>query len=129
MEHGARSGYRHGCRCDACVRWNRTQNAAYRQKRRDEGRPIKKFGSSGPWIAPSVREAVFERDKFVCQLCLEPVQPEADPQSDWYPSLDHIVPQSLGGGHGIDNLRLAHRWCNAIRGARDYHSDLFVEAS
>jgi 5-methylcytosine-specific restriction endonuclease McrA len=41
-------------------------------------------------------------------------------------TFDHIVPQSLGGGHGIANLKLAHKVCNKARQtipaseARDY---------
>jgi len=130
FEHGTRRGYSDArCRCDECVAWNREQCQAYRAKRRAEGRPIKSFGSSGPWIAPSVRLKVFERDAWTCQLCSEPLQPDSDPQSDWYPSLDHIVPQSKGGSHSAENLRAAHRWCNSIRGAEDYHADMFQEAS
>ena len=77
-------------------------------------------------VSPRIRLLVFERDGWVCQLCHEPLDRGADPLSDWYPSLDHIVPRSKGGGHDPENLRATHRWCNAIRGAEDYHADLFV---
>lgn len=33
-----------------------------------------------------------------------------------YPSIDHIVPLSLGGPHTWDNIKLAHFRCNVIRG-------------
>lgn len=32
------------------------------------------------------------------------------------PTIDHLVPISKGGRHNIENLRLAHRSCNAQRG-------------
>ena len=76
-------------------------------------------------VEPRLRYAVYQRDDWTCQLCLEPVDRSADPWSDWYPSLDHIVPQSHGGSDEWDNLRLAHRWCNAIRGDGRWHSDFF----
>lgn len=82
-------------------------------------------------IKPTERVAIYERDGWTCQLCREPVDPELmiiNPCDDWAPSLDHVIPQSKGGSHDADNLRLAHRWCNAVRGAEDYHSDLFAVA-
>lgn len=82
-------------------------------------------------ISPIVRRAIYERDNWTCQLCKSAVDPAADPWSDWYPSLDHIVPQSrmLIPDHSPANLRTAHRWCNAVRGDGTYHADLFEDAS
>lgn len=129
-EHGTSKGYRvMRCRCAECRLWMRVEAKAYRDRRKAAGNPVNPHSHSGPWINPKVRAAVYERDAWTCMLCSEPVQPDADPQSDWYPSLDHIVPQSLGGGHDAQNLRTAHRWCNSIRGAKDYHADLFMEVS
>lgn len=124
-EHGTRKGYRGGCRCEPCVQWNRYQAKAYRQQRKAEGRPVRIGGGGGPWIPRAVRDAVFARDSE-CGLCGGVLDMGADPQSDWYPSLDHIIPQSKGGTHTVDNLRLAHRWCNSVRGDGTYHQSLFV---
>lgn len=71
----------------------------------------------------SVRKAVYARDGMVCQICFEPTDPTASPISDWYPSLDHIIPRSKGGGHTVDNLRVAHRWCNSVRSDERYYQD------
>lgn len=69
------------------------------------------------WLPVDVRRAVYERDAWTCQICLEPVdQSLIGSQSQWRPSLDHIVPQSKGGADDEGNLRLAHMWCNATRG-------------
>jgi 5-methylcytosine-specific restriction endonuclease McrA len=50
-----------------------------------------------------------------------PVDQEANYSSDaynpFYPSLDHILPRSLGGTHDSSNLRTAHLHCNSMRGA------------
>ena len=76
-------------------------------------------------VKPRFRYAIYQRDDWTCQICRGPVDRAAAPLSDWRASLDHIVPRSKGGDDSWDNLRLAHRWCNAVRGAEDYHSDLF----
>lgn len=116
FEHGTRRGYKDaGCRCVPCVSWNREKDRAYADRRRAEGRPIKRFGSSGPWINEKTRLAVFERDAWICQLCNGPLDRSADPNDNLFPSIDHVVPQSKGGGHEPDNLRAAHRWCNSVR--------------
>ena len=75
-------------------------------------------------IRPAEREAIYERDGWTCQLCMEAVEPNADPLSDWYPSLDHIVPQSrsLVPDHSPANLRTAHRWCNSVRGDESHYT-------
>lgn len=63
-------------------------------------------------------EAIFQRDGWICQLCFE----EVDPLLFWphpeSPSLDHIVPLSLGGSHTEDNVQLAHLRCNISKGNR-----------
>jgi 5-methylcytosine-specific restriction endonuclease McrA len=127
LEHGTRKGYRtHKCRCDSCVQWNRDQVKAYKLRRQAEGRPLRMGGGGGPYIPELIRRAVYERDDWTCLLCSRPVDRSADPQSDWYPSLDHILPQSKGGKHTLENLRAAHRWCNSVRGDDRFHQDLFV---
>ncbi len=35
------------------------------------------------------------------------------------PSMDHVVPRSMGGSWDLSNLRPAHFGCNSARGARD----------
>ncbi len=34
-------------------------------------------------------------------------------------SFDHVVPEAAGGGWTWDNLQLAHRGCNVMRGDLD----------
>jgi len=72
------------------------------------------------WIAPTKRLAIYKRDNWTCLICYEPVS-RADYSHEvynpQYPSLDHIVPRSLGGTHEDSNLRTTHVLCNALRGA------------
>lgn len=77
-----------------------------------------------PHIPASTRAAIYVQDGYVCQLCGDATEPDADPNSDWYPTLDHIVLFSDGGTDNPENLRTAHRWCNMAR-----NHGLFEEAS
>lgn len=124
FEHGTRVAYRQrGCRCADCRAWNAANFNQYRVARRDVGRPLPK---RYVWIKASTRALVYERDGWTCQLCFEPIDRAADSNSNWAASVDHIVPRSHGGGHSIDNLRTAHRWCNCVRADGTTHSDLFA---
>lgn len=60
---------------------------------------------------------VFDRDKWICQLCLKPVDPNAPKKSKWSASLDHIIPLTHGGPHTYANVQLAHLSCNSRKGA------------
>lgn len=81
-------------------------------------------------IPRSRRTAIFERDKWECQICNTPVDKDAHPSNDWYPSLDHIIPRStqLVPDHSDENLRCAHRVCNSMRGDGTKSSDQQIKA-
>lgn len=77
--------------------------------------------------------AVVERDNGICHLCGKQVNEEdyivkngAYICGNWYPSIDHVMPLSKGGKHSWDNVRLAHRICNSIKGD-DIHGCKSVE--
>ncbi len=74
-------------------------------------------------IPRAARLAIYERDDWTCRICLEPVDPDAPMRSTWDATLDHIVPRSKGGIDDPANLRLAHRWCNSVRGDLSYYGD------
>lgn len=61
-----------------------------------------------------------ERDHNQCQICglfvnWDDFEKTATTKicGNMYPSIDHIVPISLGGLHSWDNVQLAHRRCNS----------------
>ena len=56
---------------------------------------------------------LIKRDKGKCAICGKRVDIKADPNSDMYPSIDHVFPVSKGGTHTWDNVQLAHRGCNS----------------
>lgn len=88
-------------------------------------RGVQKSRRGGFYISPVRRLALYERDAWTCQLCSAPVDPTLPRSDDWAPSLDHIECQSwaLIPDHSDANLRLAHRWCNAVRGDGRYVPD------
>lgn len=70
-------------------------------------------------------EEVYAKDNGVCYICGR--------QCDWndytikngvkiygngYPSRDHVVPKSKGGANEWENIRLACRYCNSVKGDR-----------
>lgn len=73
-------------------------------------------------VTPSRRLKIYERDGWTCQLCTEPVDPSLHHSDQWAATLDHIVPRSQGGDDSDENLRLAHRWCNSVRGDESYYT-------
>lgn len=54
--------------------------------------------------------------KGICALCGEYVELEDA-------SRDHIHPRAAGGGNGRDNIQLAHKQCNNLKGDVVYPND------
>lgn len=71
---------------------------------------------------PSVKLLeVAVRDRWACHLCGDPVLKGSHRSGAPHPlgpSIDHIVPMSLGGAHTWENVALAHHLCNALKGNR-----------
>ena len=62
---------------------------------------------------PEKRHEIFERDKWVCQYCGEKVTQENA-------TIDHFIPQSKGGKHNKENLKLSCFICNSIKSGKAY---------
>ena len=132
------TGHSKGCSCGSCKAIKAEYMIAYREwyseqhgvnpstparrKRRQEG--LYQYSAGVPG---NVRARVYERDRGACQICGYPTTPNTTPNSDTYPSLDHITPRSQGGTHTIDNLRTVHRRCNSLR-ADNKRTDAEVRA-
>lgn len=67
---------------------------------------------SGPYTL----QEVCEESGGVCCLCEKPVDMSLSGLDPWGPTVDHALPLSLGGNDTIDNVQLAHRTCNLIKG-------------
>ena len=78
-------------------------------------RRIRCYGDAEYDDAVTLR-AVMKRDHGICMLCGLPVD-ETDMKnghpSKMYPTIDHIIPISVGGSHTWKNVQLAHNSCNA----------------
>ncbi|MBW4441148.1 MAG: HNH endonuclease [Plectolyngbya sp. WJT66-NPBG17] len=61
-------------------------------------------------INDRTRQSVRDRAKFLCEYCHSPER-----SSSVVFTLDHLIPQSLGGSDEFDNLALACRRCNERR--------------
>ena len=73
----------------------------------------------GALFVPVNPKSIFERDRWICQLCRAKTKPSArGTGDDLAPELDHIVPLSQGGAHVSSNLQCACRRCNGQKGAR-----------
>jgi 5-methylcytosine-specific restriction endonuclease McrA len=91
----------------------RCDRVFHRRMDRDRRRAMR-FRESGPVD----RMAVFERDRWTCQLCRHPVDRSLPPGHPGSATLDHVVPLSRGGGHDQANLQLGHWSCNKAKGAQ-----------
>lgn len=74
---------------------------------------------AGTWITTARRQRLYARDSYVCHLCGNTTDPNADPTEPNFPSLDHLLPRSKGGGDEDSNLATACMECNWIRSDDD----------
>lgn len=77
------------------------------------------------WAKIGIRDKIGERQKWRCHWCGNPMRMKMG--SEWYPTIDHIVPLSKGGSDHPDNIVLAHRICNEYRGAPECRATVLQE--
>jgi 5-methylcytosine-specific restriction endonuclease McrA len=61
--------------------------------------------------------AIAERDRCRCHLCCKRVDMKLSGSLPNGPTIDHLVPISLGGLDVPANVALAHRSCNIAKGS------------
>jgi len=113
--------------CPQCGEWFTCPDwvgATYCSKRCARRAGAARRGAFAP--PDTLRLAVYERDGWTCQLCGDPTSREYISGDPFSPTLDHILPRSLGGGDDESNLRLTHAICNSLR--RD-QSEVFYAAA
>jgi 5-methylcytosine-specific restriction endonuclease McrA len=67
---------------------------------------------------PYLRGDIFERDGWKCGICGGPINRRLPSSHSRGPSIDHIIPISLGGPDTPDNVQAAHLSCNKARQAK-----------
>ena len=80
----------------------------------------------GAYVADVYRAEIYRRDGWRCQICKLKVNPRYTGAHPKAPSLDHIIPLSLGGTHEPSNVQLAHFGCNARKGNRSANDQLLM---
>lgn len=88
-----------------------------------------------PYESGVTLRKVYKRDGGVCYLCGE----RTDFNDAWiiggcyicgdlYPTIDHVIPMSKGGGHTWANVRLACHKCNSIKSDKLLAADVAPQA-
>jgi hypothetical protein len=62
---------------------------------------------------PEKRKELFERDNWTCHYCGEKLNTENV-------TLDHYIPQHMGGKHSKENLKTSCLTCNSIKSGKTY---------
>jgi 5-methylcytosine-specific restriction endonuclease McrA len=81
--------------------------------RRDRRRAHEKGG----YVEDVPRLEIFERDRWICQLCGRKINRRLKHGHPMAAVIDHIVPLADGGLHERRNCQAAHAWCNSSKGA------------
>ena len=111
--------------CPCCSRNHRGQHPACSNRCSRELRRrhfVRKAGVRADRVSaspepPIISAEIFERDGWICQLCLDPVDVLATHPEPCAPVIDHIIPIALNGLHVRANVQCAHSRCNTMKGA------------
>jgi 5-methylcytosine-specific restriction endonuclease McrA len=95
---------------------NRARGAMYSQNRKARVRKA--------FVEAFQPVDIFARDGWRCQLCKSLVRRDKKPPHPRAPTIDHIVPISLGGVHSRANTQCAHFKCNIKKGVKVCGSQL-----
>lgn len=105
-----------GCRRERKNSRRRGENRTSSVREAERRKEFRRRGA--PKGTPYTLEAVAERDRWRCHLCGKRVKKSAKWPDRTCPSIDHLVPISAGGVDGLENVALAHWYCNTLRGTR-----------
>lgn len=86
-------------------------------------------GEFDAWISADEKRALGREFGWICQLCLEPIDPTLsfdyrNPNPDRL-AIDHITPRKHGGTDDIRNLQPTHQRCNAKKGGKRITNEEF----
>lgn len=72
----------------------------------------------GAFKRPVFKRSIFERDRWICQICHKKIDMSLKAPHPMSATIDHIIPLSEGGKHEPLNVQAAHYGCNASKGNR-----------
>lgn len=99
---------------------NREWRAANRERKREKDRR-RRARLLAAFVADVDADAIWDRDKGLCGICSELIDPELPWPNKMCKTLDHITPLAKGGTHEPANVQLAHAVCNSRKNDRlDY---------
>ena len=109
---------------DACKRKHNNRLSKECKRRRgvneNHRHRAKKYGCD--YDSTVTLAKLIKRDGLRCAICGEMCDWNDHSWSKYagpkYPSIDHIIPMSKGGGHVWDNVQVAHIICNSEKGNR-----------
>jgi len=116
--HKARTWVMGWCqRCDTTfvIRDQLTNRYCSVRCAKSDGRERRDAVKRNAFVENVYRARIYERDQWRCQLCCKKVNRKAVVPHPKAPTLDHILPISLGGTHEPANVQLACFMCNAIK--------------
>ena len=100
---------------------NPDRNAAIRRRASARHSFLKRSNGLYEDICPA---EIFDRDHWQCKACKVPTPAELQGSlEDNAPTLDHVIPVSLGGPHTRRNLQCLCRKCNRAKHSK-YHGQL-----
>lgn len=89
-----------------------------RRRKRREAKDRRRAVKKSAYVSNVNRDVIFARDDYRCRLCGKRLNMHAKvPQPD-APTIDHIIPLSIGGTHEPANVQSAHFSCNVRKGNR-----------
>lgn len=104
--------------CTRCAnRIKAKHRRAFKKLDKAKRKQMRRLGRAVYGVAVSP-DAIFERDKWLCQMCGVKTSKDLPHNHDRYPNLDHAIPLSKGGEHAPDNLQCLCRRCNLDKSDR-----------
>ena len=105
------------CCSKACVE---RQKLKKRREHKTERSHIKRAKIHGcEWERGITLRKLIARDGLRCAICGKMCDKSdrsyGNGNGPLYPSIDHIIPISKGGGHTWDNVQVAHLYCNTLK--------------
>lgn len=116
----ARRWYAGQCRrCSIWFVFDQPANAYCSQRcSRADSRDRRRARERDAFVESVSRWKIFERDKWICQLCKRKVNRNAVVPHPRAPVIDHVIPLARLGTHEPANVQCAHFMCNSIKSDR-----------